>query len=69
MAEHSKVYLVIADTWEYAYGSEMWVFMATMNLELAQAELERVKEEQSRAEIIVMDKDVSDKTYLGGYHE
>lgn len=69
MAERSKIFLVVADAWEYAYGSEMWVFMATMNLELAQAELERVKEEHSCAEIIVMDKDVSDKTYLGGYHE
>ena len=69
MKKNSKVYLVVADTWEYAYGSEMWVFMATTNLELAQAELERIKEEHSRAEIIVMDKDISDKTYLGGYCE
>lgn len=69
MEENNKVYLVVADTWDYAYGAEIFVFMATMNLELAQAELDRVKEEYSSAEIIVMDKDKPDRTYLGGYYE
>ena len=69
MEENNKVYLVVADKWDYAYGAEIFVFMATMNLELAQAELDRVKEEYSCAEIVVMDKDKSDETYLGGYYE
>lgn len=69
MTEHSKVYLVVADTYQDSWGTEIEVFMTTGSKDLANEELERVKNEYSGAEVIEMNIDVPCRKYLGGYYE
>lgn len=69
MTECSKVYLVVANTYQSSWGAEIEVFMTTGSKDLANKELEKVKNEYSGAEVIEMNIDVPDRKYLGGYYE